>query len=319
MKKSDAILIIGAGSIGERYVRNAWSLGYQNIVLLRQRKLPLRDIGNAKVTIVYSWEEADALKPKAAIICTPTSMHIENSIECVTRGIHVLIEKPLSHTCERVDTLMELAIQNNVFVQVGYMMRYYPWLIQVKELIQSKQFGEIIHMTSFWGEYLPDWHPWEDYRQSYAAKKELGGGAALTLSHDLDVCNWLLEQLPATSRSAFNYRAGLEVNVEAGADFLLTYRQGVTAHVHLNFFQKSKERWYKFIFEEAVIDIDFFKHTFSIRKGEEVEIKTLPEFDRNDLFIAELEDFFRNFDHPQKSIVNIQQAAKIIELCNEIQ
>lgn len=319
MKKSDAILIIGAGSIGERYVRNAWSLGYQNIVLLRHRKLPLRDIGNAKVTIVYTWEEVDACTPKAAIICTPTSMHLENSIQCVKRGIHVLIEKPLSHTRAGVDTLMELAIQNDVFVQIGYMMRYYPWLVRVKELIQSKLFGQIIHMTSYWGEYLPDWHPWEDYRQSYAAEKELGGGAALTLSHDLDVCNWLTEQLPTTSQKTFNYRSLLEVNVEAGADFLLTYPQGVTAHVHVNYFQKSKERWYKFIFDEAVLDIDFFKHTLCIRKGEEMEIKTLSEFDRNNLFIAELEDFFRNFDHPEKSVVNIQQAAKIIELCNEIQ
>lgn len=315
MTTNEPILIVGAGSIGERYIRNLWTLGYRSLIVLRQRNLPLRDIGAASIQVVRSWREVEMLRPRAAFICTPTSLHSEHAIQCVKRGMHVLIEKPLSNSTEKLAELKELTLGRKIFVQIGYMMRYYPLLINLKGFIASGQYGKLLHLSSHWGEYLPDWHPWEDYRQSYAARKELGGGAALTLSHDLDVCNWLLDQLPVQWTKSYNYRSSLEVNVEAGADFLLTYASGLTAQVHLNFFQKRKERWYKAIFDEAVVHIDFFTHTLHLAVGETQKVITLPDYDRNDLYMAEIEDFFRNFDHPAKSAGNLQDASKIIELC----
>jgi len=126
---------------------------------------------------------------------------------------------------------------------------------------------------------------------------------------------WLLDELPAHWTKTYNYHASLDVNVESGADFMLRYASGTTAHVHLNYFQKSKERWYKAIFDDAVIHIDFFTHAFHLHRGELHDVTNLPGYDRNDMFVAEIEDFFRNFDYPIKSVSNLQDAAKIIELC----
>jgi predicted dehydrogenase len=315
MKKSDYCLVIGAGSIGERYIRNLWMLGYQNIIVLRTRNLPFRDIAEARVTVVTSWKEVEALKPVSAFVCNPTSMHLSSALECAKRGIHVLVEKPLSHTADGLDELAQQALSKNILVQVGYMMRYHPLLKKVHQMILTQSSGKLLQIKSHWGEYLPDWHPWEDYRDSYAAKRALGGGVALTLSHDLDLANWLAGAELLQYKRLFNFSSALEVDVESGADFLLQYANGVNAQVHLNYFQRVKERWYHFIFEEANVKIDFFTNELIIRRPQGEIVERLENFDRNDLFLEQIKDFFLALDHPEKSKTHIAESKQIINLC----
>lgn len=316
-KKTGYCLVIGAGSIGERYIRNLWTLGYEKIVVLRTRNLPFRDIGNAKVTVVNNWKEVEDYKPVVAFVCNPTSLHLASAIECASRGIHALVEKPLSHTIEGFDKLAQESAMNKTLVHVGYMMRHHPLLKRVRIIKSSERYGKLIQIQSHWGEYLPDWHPWEDYRTSYAAKRELGGGAALTLSHDLDLALWIAGGSLAAYKRVFNFSSSLEVDVESGADFLLQFDSGVTANVHLNFFQRSKERWYKYVFEQAVILIDFFKNEMIIREPNGEQLERLENFDRNDLFIEQIKDFFASLDRPEKSTINIAESKQIINLCAE--
>lgn len=315
MRKTDYCLVIGAGSIGERYIRNLWTLGYTNIVVFRTRNLPFRDIGEAQVTVATSWKEVDALRPVAAFVCNPTSMHLASAAECVDRGIHVLVEKPLSHTSDGLDELLRKALEKKQLIQIGYMMRYHPFITKVQQMTSSQQYGKLLQIQSYWGEYLPDWHPWEDYRNSYAAKRELGGGAALTLSHDLDLANWIAGAGLIDYSRQYHFQSGLEVDVEAGADFLLRYDNGVIANVHLNFFQKVKERWYHYIFEHAVVKIDLFQSEMTILQPEGESKEQAKDFDRNDLFLQQMEQFFHALDHPERSASNIDESKQIINLC----
>jgi len=315
MTKDDYCLIVGAGSIGERYIRNLWELGHKNIVVLRRKNLPFRNIAQARVQVTTSWDEALLLRPKIAFVCNPTSMHLSSAMVCVENGIHVLVEKPLSHTIDGLPELAAKAIEKNTLVQVGYMMRFHPFLNKVFQLILHESFGKLLQIQSHWGEYLPDWHPWEDYRESYAAKSALGGGVALTLSHDLDLANWMAGAKVIKCQKNFNFRSGLQVDVESGADFLLQYGNGVNANVHLNYFQKVKERFYQYIFEDAVVKIDFFRNELIVSKKEGETIEYLEGFDRNDLFLQQIKYFFSAIDHPSSSQSNIAESELIINLC----
>ena len=141
MINSQPILIIGAGSIGERHIRNLWTLGYQNIIVYRQRNLPFRDIGEAKVSVVLSWEDVLKAKPFVVVIGTPTAQHLQQTIDCLNAGIHVLVEKPLSHQTYDMAALQQLATTKNKLVQVGYMLHFHPLLLQVKSIIGNKTYG----------------------------------------------------------------------------------------------------------------------------------------------------------------------------------
>lgn len=314
---SDPILVIGAGSIGERHLGNLAALGYSRLLVLRSRRLPLRNVREEGLTVLTSWEEVKQHRPRAAFICTPTSGHLSQAVHCAEAGMHILVEKPVSHSTQGKEELTRAVALNGVWFQVGYMMRYHPFVHQIREWMQKETWGKLISFSSHWGEYLPNWHPWEDYRESYAARKELGGGSALTLSHDLDLALFLAGSPLVTHSSLLNFRSDLEVNTDAGADFLLGFENGLTGHVHLNFFQKTARREYRFEFTEASVVYRYFDNELEVRTGNETRLLSYPGFDRNQLFLDQTKDFFQQIGSFSigQSLQNIEDAFRIVSLC----
>ena len=281
-------------------MRNLRALGVGRITVLRSRRLPLRTLAEDELTIVTSFDEAMQYRPEAAVICTPTSMHLEQTAECLERGLSVLVEKPLSHTAAGLNDLQTQAERAGRYVQVGYMMRFHPLLLRVKTIIDEAAYGGLVHASSHWGEYLPNWHPWEDYRESYAARKDLGGGAGLTLSHDLDVALWMLGGGDAgAGKVVKSHGSSLETDVDVAVDVLLKNAQGQVAHVHQNFFERVARRTYTYLFDEARVEVDFFANSLTvIQPGQEAKVASLPNFDRNDLFLDQSRDFLARLDRP---------------------
>ena len=319
IQKTDPILIVGAGSVGERHLRNLLALGYRNLVAYRQRNLPFRTLDPGQVRVVTDFAEALALRPKAAFITSPTAQHLPQALACAEAGLHLLIEKPLSHTAEGLDRLKDVADRRGVYVHVGYMMRFHPLVLELKTLIDENRYGRLLSFTTRWGEYLPDWHPWEDYRTSYAARKELGGGAALTLSHDLDLALWLTPSPLADAYALPNRASALEVDVEAGMDFLLQFRDGTTGHVHLNFFEQPATRYLHFAFERGTARFDYYANTLKIATPAGEEVLRREGFDRNQMFLDQTEYFLRKTASfsPAESRAQIEQSERIIRLCDQ--
>jgi len=315
--KNRPIVVFGVGSIGERHINNLINLGFNNIYAFRKRNLPLRNINNTQIQVITTWNEVKQINPVAAFITTPTSLHIEQIIECVKLGINVFVEKPLSHTTDRIDELIALVEKHKVFVFVGYMMRFHPFVVKLKEIIALKIYGELISLQSKWGEYLPDWHPWEDYRTSYAARKELGGGVALTLSHDIDLANYLIDAKIDEYHGIKNTKSTLEVDVEAGFDLIMKYDNGTTANISLNFFEKQQERFFRLVFDNASIIFDYFEATLTIKKTDGKQTIKLDKFDRNDMFVEEIKYFFDRFANysTEESIKQITDSKLIIKTC----
>lgn len=317
MDKQSPILVVGAGSVGERHIQNLLHAGYTDIHVLRRAAGPMRQVDAQLVTTHINKEEVAHCV--CAIICNPTSLHAETTKWCLSQGMHVLVEKPLSHTLAHLDEIQLLAMQNNLVVQVAYMMRYHPHLQLIASIIRDKTYGSLQRMETYWGSYLPDWHPWEDYRSSYVALKDLGGGVALTLSHDLDVVNWLAQTPVLTYAKKYAYSNELNIETEAIADFDIRYQNGIEAHVHMNLLDKPQKRRYQFQFEQAVISLDFFSAEMHIETKTGTIKDIIPDFDRNNLFVDELQDFLnrisRTENHNQFTAQQILDSITIIDMC----
>ena len=231
-------LIAGLGSIGRRHFRNLIALGEKDIVLLRTRKATLPDDELADFPVETEVQEAlRKHKPDAVIVANPTSMHMDIAIPAAEAGCHILLEKPVSHSLERLDALQEAAEKSGSRILVGFQFRYHPTLNKARELIRSNILGRILTVHAHWGEYLPQWHPWEDYRQSYAARADLGGGVIVTLTHPLDYLRYLLGEVE--SLWSFNgHISPLEVDVEDAAEIGLKFVNGAVGGVHVNYFQR---------------------------------------------------------------------------------
>jgi predicted dehydrogenase len=311
------VLVVGVGSIGERHIRNLWNLGITQISALRSRNLPYRDIGKASVQVVLDWDTIKKGDFDVAIICTPTHLHLSQTLKCVQLGMHVLVEKPLSHTLEGISTLAQEVAEQKVVFSVAYMMRYHPLLRELKQLIQSKSLGEVVYAESEWREYLPDWHPWEDYRTSYAALAEMGGGAALTLSHDLDTLCWLLEDYPETWTCKKAKHQSVETTADAIADFIFTFSKNRQGRVHVNMAAPIPQRMTRITFERGVVAFFYYKNELVVApKGEAERVVCLPDFERNQLYVDELFDFLQkvvqqNFSENSSQFNNAEILTKI--------
>src|SRR5512138_2561661 len=136
------ILIAGLGSIGRRHFRNLIALGEKDIVLLRTRKATLPDDELAGYPVETDLQEAlKRHKPEAVIVANPTSMHLEVAIPAAQAGCHVLLEKPVSHSLERLDVLKSIAEKSGSRILVGFQFRYHPTLNKAGELIRSNAIG----------------------------------------------------------------------------------------------------------------------------------------------------------------------------------
>jgi predicted dehydrogenase len=273
------------------------------------------------VSVLTEWDAVEALKPEIAFITSPTAFHMEQAIACAKLGTHLFIEKPLASQLDpEAMALLKKEVSNRkLHLQVGYMMRYHPLLKKVREAVSDSRHGNLISFHSHWGEYLPDWHPWEDYRLSYAARRDLGGGAALTLSHDLDVALWVSQAALNSYHILKSPLKPLEIDVDGSTDILLRFQNGTIGHVHLNFVQQNPERHYEYRFENATLKVDFFANTLTILQGNEKEQKVLEGFDRNDLFLDQTNAFLEALSSPNTdySLGQLSISETILSICNE--
>lgn len=232
------ILIAGLGSIGRRHLRNLVALGEKDIVLYRTQKATLPDDELAGYPVETDLAAAlEKHRPRAVIVSNPTALHMDVAIPAAEYGCAILLEKPVSHDLSRVEELRRAVTKSGSRILVGFQFRHHPTLNKARELIAAGAIGRILSAHVHWGEYLPNWHPWEDYRQTYAARADLGGGVIVTLTHPLDYLRYLLGEVEALW--SFNaHVSSLEMDVEDVAEIGLRFAGGAIGGVHLNYVQR---------------------------------------------------------------------------------
>lgn len=287
------ILIAGFGSIGRRHFRNLIALGERDILFLRSKRSTLPDEEIAGFPVETDIAAALAHQPDAVIVSNPTSLHLDVAIPAAEAGCHLLLEKPISHSMERVDELVAAVDRGGGQVLVGFQFRYHPQLRQIAHILANDEIGRPLGARVHWGEYLPDWHPWEDHRQGFSARADLGGGVILTLTHPLDYLRWLLGDVSALW--AFTARAReLEIDVEAVAEIGLRFANGALGSVHLDYVQRPHTHRFEIIGARGTIRWDYIAGTLRIFRAskDEWEVSSTPEdFERNQLFLDQMQHF----------------------------
>ncbi len=172
------ILICGFGSIGRRHFRHFKALGCEAVDVYRTGRGTMADDPALRPDATYhNLEEALAAGPDLVVVANPTSMHAETALAALDAGANLLVEKPLAHTMEDGRRIAARAVERGAAVGVAQNLRFHPHLQTLRGWVRDGgPLGEVVMARAHCGSYLPSWHPWEDYRRSYAARHELGGG-----------------------------------------------------------------------------------------------------------------------------------------------
>jgi len=309
-------MIAGLGSIGRRHLRNLKALGEEDIVLYRSGRSTLQDDELEGYSTEMDLDAALAHEPDAVIVSNPTALHLDVAIPAAQAGCHLLLEKPVSHNMERVDELLAAVKHGGSKVLVGYQFRFHPGLQAVKRWLIEGRIGKPISAHAHWGEYLPDWHPWEDYRQSYAARRDLGGGVVLTLCHPFDYLRWLMGEV--VSVASWTGKIGeLDLEVEDVAEAILEFASGAVGHVHLDYFQRPPAHRLEMIGTEGTIRWDNIVGYASIYRsaGDRWESSTLPDgFDRNTVFMEEMKHFIDTVRGDVEPVCPLDDGVKTLQV-----
>jgi predicted dehydrogenase len=309
-------LIAGLGSIGRRHLRNLVTLGETDILLLRTYHSTLPDDELRGFRVETSLETALAQGIQAVIIANPTAIHLDVAIPAAEAGCHLYMEKPISHSLERIDELQAAVKRGGGQVYAGYQFRFHPGLRRIKDLLVSQAIGRPLSVRAHWGEYLPDWHPWEDYRQGYSARADLGGGVILTLCHPLDYLRWLLGEVEALW--AFADRLGnLEIQVEDTAEIGLRFASGVLGSVHLDYNQRPPAHHVEIAGTDGLLQWENTTGTSRLFRAERTEWEEFPTpagFERNQLFLAQMRHFQEVVQGKAVPLCTLEDGIKALEL-----
>ena len=285
-------LIAGFGSIGRRHLRNLKELGEEDIILLRSHKSTLPEDEIRDVPVETTVEAALAHKPDGVIIANPTALHLDVAVPAAKAGCAVFMEKPVSDSFDRLPELREALKQNTGRFQMGFQFRFHPGLLKMKELLDAGTIGRPYSFRAEWGEYLPGWHPWEDYRSSYAARKDLGGGVLLTLSHPLDYLRWLFGD-PEWIWGMNGKISDLELEADDIAEIGLQMANGLIGNVHLDYYSRPARNGLEVIGSAGKLRCNNLDGIITLRTadGETEKFHPEPAYDRNDMFLNEMRRF----------------------------
>lgn len=312
------IVIVGLGSIGRRHLRLLRELHSDiEIILVRSGKGGNWSEERLATRIVDSIEVALDSSPQMAIVSSPAHVHLEQALLFAEAGIHLLIEKPLSVSSKGIDKLLEIVKQNRICAAVGYVLRYDPAARFFKECLQSKETGDLVRVRIECGSFLPEWRPDVDYRCSVSAKRELGGGVLLELSHEIDYLLWFFGK-PAVVNAQLGHSGLLDVDVEDQADILMAYTDNLFISMHLDFVRRIPVR-------ECVVQTTKGQLSWNVLQR---QVTWQPvsgdgytqcfELDRDEIYREQLRHFIRCIEEGEKPFVTLEDGANVMYMIDAI-
>jgi predicted dehydrogenase len=310
-------LVIGAGSIGKRHLRNLKTLGVQHLAVIENDLQRLQHVSQEMgIACFPAVEEGLDWSPDFVIVATPTHLHCDQALDIVRRGIDVFIEKPLCHTNDRLFDLANESEKRRLVSLVGCNMRFHPGPAKIKELLLQRQLGKILFARIHVGSYLPAWRPGTDYRENYAANPETGGGCILDCVHEIDLARWYLGEVQDVFCLAGHFSV-LEISTEDIAVLLCHHSSGAISEIHLDYVQRTYERGCQIVGEKGSIFWDFNGKQVRWYDGDTARWTqfTQPQhWEVNQMYLDEMQHFLDCVRNRRQSLLPISEAVAVMQI-----
>ena len=308
-------LVVGYGSIGKRHIDNLSKIINIQIIVFTNRPYD-NFLKNRRCIILKNVNECIKEKPDFAIISNETSQHVKIANMFAKAGIDFLIEKPLSNNLRGVKELQKKIKRKKLIAYVTCPLRFHPCIKKMKELIEKGHAGRILTVYAENGSYLPSWHKNEDYKKSYAARRDLGGGVILTNIHEIDYLTWFFGEV----KEVFSYASkisDLRINVEDSASIFMKFKNNLVTELHLDYFQRPKTRQCKIIGTRGTIYWNLDSNSvkiYNINRKKWVPKLKLKNYNTNSMYLEEIKYFLKCLKKRQVTMNSIDNASEVLKI-----
>jgi predicted dehydrogenase len=316
-RKELRVLLIGLGSIGRRHLRLLRGITDVEILWWRSGHGQSFQPPDEKhgMRVFRKFERAIENKPDFAIVSNPTALHLETAIALARAGIPFLIEKPVSDRLKGLDTLRNIVKEKSLPVMVGFQLRYHPGYKHLIKLIHRGDIGQLLGLQGYVGQYLPDWRSDVDYRQSYSARKDLGGGVIFDLCHEIDIAISILGKVTKVSCFCDHY-SDLKIDSEDMADISMEHQNRRLSHIHLNYLERGYEWTTRILGTSGTVIWDYGKgYVKLIQANGTIQLWNDPDgFNRDWLFREQLEHWLEVLAGKTLPLVNLDDGIAVTEV-----
>jgi predicted dehydrogenase len=302
------LAVLGLGSAGSRHARNLRALGHDVVAFDPSRR-------EAPAGVAQVESELEAIRAAAAVVvASPNALHAAQAIAALDEGRHVLVEKPLATTVEDAVAVERAAARNGLVCGVAMNLRFHGALETLKAILAAGRLGRPLLAEVVFGYDLRRWRPDSDYRESYSARADLGGGVLFDAVHELDYLLWLLGPVASVS-GEIDRVSTLEIDVEDLALALLRFRSGTLGTVSLNFFEPAYRRGCVLVGTDAVARWEWGSDAVEVRDGEG-GVDSLPAGDLAETYSDVVRDFVEAIESrgtPRTTCVEGVEAVRVAE------
>ena len=303
------VVIIGLGSIGVKHLAALKEIdaGIKVYALRSRKDAPaIEGIQN-----LYRFEEMINL-PDFFIISNPTMLHGSTIKELAGYGVPMFIEKPAVHSKEECDELASTVCQSDMLSYVACNLRFHPCILFLKDHINNKK-PRINEVNIYCGSDLPDWRPGRDYKQSYSANKDMGGGVHLDLFHEMDYAVWVFGH-PDNHLGFTSQVSSIHINAPDFASYLLSY-PGYNISVTLNYYRKKPKRQLEILFDNDTWTVDLLTSRIFSDNGS--LIFESENFSLKDTYLNQMSYFINCVQSGQRTMNTLEDSLKILKISLE--
>lgn len=313
--------VIGVGSIGQHHARNYADLPGVQLVAVADASEPLAErIGhryNAPFETDYR-TLLDTYKPDLVSVAVPTNLHFEVAQEAIKRGIHVLVEKPITETVAQAQALIALAKQHNVRLMVGHIERFNPAVMELKKRLAAGALGKVFRLQSRRMGPFP------------ARIRDVGVVIDLA-SHDLDMVRHVLGT--EVTRLFAETAQGINTDREDIMDCVLRCENGVIGTLNVNWMTPAKVRELMLIGSQGMFLVNYLTqelyfyendaapsewHQLSVLTGVGEGNMTLLKIPRHEPLRAELQEFISAVQEAREPLVTGEDGMKALALAQAV-
>jgi len=312
------VLIAGYGSIGKRHLENFLQFKDIHLTVYTKRN-DLQLLKKKGIKVSSSLTECLKENQDVGVVTNETSLHIPIAIKLAEEGLDLFLEKPLSNSLKGVEKLRAIVKKKKLITQMGCNLRFHPCIKKIKSLIEQEKIGKIISAQVQNCSYLPDFHRWEDYRKSYAARKDLGGGVILTQIHEIDYMYWFFQEVENVVSMSGKFSA-LDVTAEDYMSSLLQFKNKIIGELHMDYFQRPSFRSCKIRGTKGEIYWNSDNNCVNIfnmnkRKWEtKFDNGFSHNLDTYASYVEELKHFLKCVKHRKKTINDLEQGVATLKI-----
>jgi len=313
-------LIVGLGSMGKRRIRNLQYLEAEEII-----GFDIREDRRTEVKTKYGintfkeFNKAMKANPDALVISTPPDLHVKYAMEAAKANKHFFMEASVIDY--RLNELITECRTKNIVAAPSCTMRFYPSIKKIKDILDTKKIGNTLLFNYHCGQYLPDWHPWEDYRKFYVARKETGAAREI-VAFELVWLTWIFGNIDKIS--CFKGKLStLDVDIDDAYQIMMKFENGVIGHVLVDVISRVPDRSCKMFGEKGVIfwdwgnDIRVYtskdKRWKNYAEKQGTNIKGYAEKIKEEPYIEEMNHFIKAIKNEEEFPYTLDEDKNILE------